>query len=323
MKIKSILTRRNITNYSSGQIVYEWEDEFSKFLSASVVNDNDMRRSRLCSYIPVINKFLVGFKDTFVFNMQWRDNKGLNMHNVYPLIIDFYSREDSELEAFYDMYRHNPLVMISSCEVFDFLKEKKCPLNIAHLGLSLPDKYRLTNKTRFEKKYDLVMMGRQNCVLEKYTIKYAQSHPDFTYIRQLLKDGHSVIYDNNDNIVGEANSREKYMKLLSMGRSVLYSTPDIDTDSKRAHGFNQVTPRFLECIASGCHIIARYPNNSDVDYYELDKMVLAKVNSYAEFEKAMDYARSNDVDFRAYVNYLDKHYTSVRAIELQSILEKI
>lgn len=323
MRINTIITRRQITNYTSGQIVYEWEDVFADLLGAKLCFDNDRRRSRLCKFIPFFRRRFVSSRPTFVFDMSWRDHEGLNARNIIPTIIDFYSRDECELQPFYKAFKKNPVVLISSCEVCDFLKTQNCPLHIAHLGLSISDSYRITEGTSFEKKYDLVMMGRQNVVLKEFALRYADAHPDFSYIYQEIRNNDATIIDRNGEVLGTMNNRNEYMKYLSLGRTVLYSTPDIDTDGKRSHGFNQVTPRLLESIASGCHVIARYPMNSDVEFYELDKIVLANINTYEEFESSMDYARSNDVDMSKYAEYLQKHYTSVRVQELKTIIETI
>lgn len=59
MKIHSILTRRNITNYSSIQIVYEWEDMFASSLGIGLVKDDDRRRSRVCKALPFLKRFIL------------------------------------------------------------------------------------------------------------------------------------------------------------------------------------------------------------------------------------------------------------------------
>ena len=87
-------------------------------------------------------------------------------------------------------------------------------------------------------------------------------------------------------------------------------------------GFSQVTPRFLEMVASGCNIIARYKTNADTDYYELEKFCQS-INTYEEFEKEMDKCRIKGPDMTFYSSYLKKHYTSKRVEELQVILNEI
>lgn len=102
----------------------------------------------------------------------------------------------------------------------------------------------------------------------------------------------------------------------------LYSTPGMDGCKIEANGYNQVTPRFLEYISCGCHVLARYPDNEDTDWYDLQTMA-KRINSYEEFEIAVDEARKNPVDMKLYSDYLAKHYTSVRARELEALLKEL
>ena len=88
----------------------------------------------------------------------------------------------------------------------------------------------------------------------------------------------------------ELASRDGYLDSMKKSRIALYATPGIDGGEKRTNGFSQVTPRFLEMVASGCNIIARYKTNADTDYYELEKFCQS-INTYEEFEKEMDKCR--------------------------------
>ena len=54
----------------------------------------------------------------------------------------------------------------------------------------------------------------------------------------------------------ELASRDGYLDSMKKSRIALYATPGIDGGEKRTNGFSQVTPRFLEMVASGCNIIA-------------------------------------------------------------------
>ena len=162
-------------------------------------------------------------------------------------------------------------------------------------------------------------MGRQNPVLEGFLKQYIKEHPDLYYVYRELKDGKFNYYTNRGESLGDINTREKYMKLMRSARCGLYSTPGIDGGEKRTNGFSQVTPRFLELIACGCHVIARYKPNSDTDYYELERFS-KPVDSYEQFERMLDEARSSEVDIQLYSSYLSKHYTSVRANQLREII---
>lgn len=130
-----------------------------------------------------------------------------------------------------------------------------------------------------------------------------------------------MYYTSKGECLGDINTREKYMGLMRKSRCALYSTPGVD-EGKRTNGFNQITPRFLEFVSAGCHVISRYANNSDADFYEMEKFSM-RADTYEDFERALDYARTTDVDMNAYSAYLEKHYTSVRVKQLQDIIKEI
>ena len=125
------------------------------------------------------------------------------------------------------------------------------------------------------KKYDVILIGRQNPVLKRFLDQYKKTHPDLTIFIPSKQ---------------ELASRDGYLDSMKKSRIALYATPGIDGGEKRTNGFSQVTPRFLEMVASGCNIIARYKTNADTDYYELEKFCQS-INTYEEFEKEMDKCR--------------------------------
>lgn len=69
-------------------------------------------------------------------------------------------------------------------------------------------------------------------------------------------------------------------------------------------------------------MIARYKENPDTEYYELNRFS-PSVASYGQFEEAMDNALATEPGLAMYASYLENHYTSRRAQELKSILEKL
>ena len=192
-------------------------------------------------------------------------------------------------------------------EVYEYLLAKNTRLNIRHLALSLSDRYKITSNTCYEKKYDVILIGRQNPVLKDFLDQYKKTHPDLTIFIPSKQ---------------ELASRDGYLDSMKKSRIALYATPGIDGGEKRTNGFSQVTPRFLEMVASGCNIIARYKTNADTDYYELEKFCQS-INTYEEFEKEMDKCRIKGPDMTFYSSYLKKHYTSKRVEELQVILNEI
>ena len=69
------------------------------------------------------------------------DDNIVGRKNIIPAIIDFWLQSDAEIKAFEKRYRNHPAVLISSKEVFDFLKLKQVDVNLFHWPLSLPDMY--------------------------------------------------------------------------------------------------------------------------------------------------------------------------------------
>lgn len=165
-------------------------------------------------------------------------------------------------------------------------------------------------------------MGRQNPILEKYLNKYIESHPQLYYVYRKQEGGTFNYYSSRGEYLGDINTREKYINLMRSARCGLYATPGIDGGEKRTNGFSQVTPRFLELIASGCHVIARYKANSDVNFYELEQFS-PSVDSYEQFEKMLDTAINTDVNMKKCSDYLSKHYTSVRAKQLLNLIKDL
>lgn len=318
MEIQRILTVRKYEKWPSFDLVYEWEDIYNKLLKIDFFFDHKTKLKK----IPLINNFFIPRENTFIYEMGPQTRFHIwNRKNIFPCIIDFFLKKEN-LNNFYHEYRKNPIVLLSSKEVFEFLQSNNCPLNIAHLPLSISDKYKIDKNTFFKKVYDLVMVGRQNPVLESYTKRYADSHPDFVYVYRKLQGSNFMYFTSDGKMLGNINTRDQYMQLLQKSRCGLYSTPGIDGGEKRTNGFNQVTPRFLELIACGCHIIARYKENADTDFYKLSDFSHS-VETYEEFENLMDNARKKDIDMNKYVDYLSNHYTSNRAQMLKNIIDRL
>ena len=324
MKIKQILTNRSFSNGKDYRIVNEWEDMLSQLLDVPLYYDDWKRRDKTIFWkFPLLASFFQTSIPTFAYVMlPIASPHGNNKKNIIPCMIDFYCREKSELQLFYKRYNKCPLVLISSKEAYDFLVSIKCPLNIKHLPLSISDKYRVNNKTTFNKRFDVVMLGRQNIVLQKFLNRYSERHNDTTYVYGKKEGRNFRYFDQSGLDLGCMSTREDYMNLMRQSRIGLYATPAMDSGRTDTNGFNQVTPRFFEYIVNGCHVIARYSQNPDTDFYELDKMS-TRIETYEQFEKAMDKLRCEDVDVSRYSQYLEKHYTSNRVQMLSSYLEQI
>lgn len=330
MEVKKILTRRLFADRKSFDLVYEWENQLVEQTGATLSFCPAFEVSR--STKPVMKAMFacadllcrpfVTNQTALIFEMNpaFRRSKSMNKKNIIPWIIDFYMKSDNELTSFYRHFDRHPLLFISSKEVYDFLIEKHCPLNIVHLALCISDQLRLSPISAFEKKFDVLLMGRQNPILIDYLNHYKQTRP-VSIVSCKLEKGHYNYYTQEGVFVGNADSRADCLNLLKQSRIGFYSTQGLDGDirSKRTNGFSQVTPRFLEYLATGNHVIARYADNSDVDYYEMSK-ICPNTRSYEIFEEQMEKALHEPVDLKLYSDYLDKHYLSVRVSQIKEMI---
>ena len=326
MVIKQIYSNR----YNPGQnyaqpIIYEWEDVISQEMNLPVVPYPSIYR--------FVNRFklhtsLIGpFNDTFRFVINGRDfNEPMNSKHIVPCIIDFFER-DEQLQEFYKKHSRNKLVLLSSPFDYYYLKEKKCPIDIALFPYSISDKWAIKDD-RMQKKYDIVLTGRQDPLLYSFFVEYVKRHPDVTYVKrgkELENDDNKTkaYYLNGKELIGTLETRDDFMELQSQGKVTLYGVQGYSDGFTK--GFYHMTPHILEIIACGCHVILRYPSAADgidAQYYEFEKFS-PSVNSYEEFESAMDSALNTKVDFNSYSSYLQKHYTSVRAKELRELLNNL
>ncbi|MCR5414055.1 MAG: glycosyltransferase family 1 protein [Kiritimatiellae bacterium] len=312
-RITSIITARFLNKEPWRDIIYEWEDVLADALNAKLAD------CRKCTSAPPDG---AGGGLSLTFKLQAKQAEHSNRRDVVPWIIDFYLRTDEELQTFYNAFSRNPLVLVSSREAYEFLKEKRCPLNIRHVGLSLPDKYALKPDAKFEKKYDVLNAGRPSKQMAEWLERYADSHPGFVYVmRQYLntEKHYAVAVTQKNEKVGYCDTREQYFGLLRMAKVSMYSTQSIDGDRQAANGYNQVTPRFLEILACGCKVISRYADNPDTDWYDM-KSMSTKVDTYGEFEAALDKARAGEADIEKSAKYLARHLTSAR---VKDILEAV
>lgn len=323
MRIEKILSVRSHLKTFFWPVVFEWEDVLAQELGVKIGN-NIYSEGRI--FKGLMRRFpnLVGFLKTrrpaLSFVMHAAYDWSCRNRLVVPCIIDFYLRDRRSLQLFYKNCEKCPVVLISSAEAFEFLKSSGCQLNMRHWGLSIADKW--VEMPAEPKSYDLAIIGRTNSMLAKWAHRYADEHPDFTVIQTFKEDGHFVCRDWRGNLVSGADSREQYMSLLRMARAALWSTPSIDDRPAWQNGFDQVTPRLLEAMASRCHVLARYPDNADTRYYALSDVV-PHLGTYEQFASAMDAVKGRPVNPELYRGYLANHVTSARARELREILEGI
>lgn len=324
-KLTSITS--SVIKASSFDTVYEWESIISKKLNLKIEKE-----SKLTNWIYRQIEFRLRARDFFhyfvpttslslLFVMGAKTQKSCRLtKNTIPVIIDFWLAEN-QLKSFYDNFKHCPLVLITSAEVYQFLLGHNCPLKIAHWPLSLPDYHKLSPDAVFDKKWDLALLGRTNPYFLNFLERYCEKYPDFEYVVGTNNIDNRFFYTNKGKKVGHAIGRDAYLEMLRATKISFYTTPGLDLAKTETNFFNQVTPRFLELIAGGCLVMAHFPKNADTDYYEIDKLC-KDIDSYEEFEKQLNtFIVIKEVPIEKYTEYLNKHYTSKRINLLLEILE--
>ena len=322
MNIKTIFSRRSNRGQNYAQpIIYEWEDDMSRDLNSLVIPIPFFYK--ILNRLNIHTAILTPCKETFRFVINGHDDdEPMNSKHIIPCIIDFFEKKDT-LPDFYRKHSKNKIVLVSSPFDYQYLKENGCPLNIGLFAYSLSDRYAITNN-REEKKYDVVLTGRQDPLLYSFFKKYVQKHPIITYVKRgegLENDNKKTkaYYLNGKYYIGDIETREDFIKLQAQGRATLYGVQGYDENTK---DFYHMTPHFLEIIACCSHVLAHYPSGKDgidAEYYEFDKFS-PSIETYEEFERRMDIALTTDVDIEMYSAYLQKHYTSTRVKELKKLL---
>lgn len=325
-KLTKIISQRAYAKYPSFKIVYEWEDILAKDLNISIKKEGDFkfkffRRFEKYGLADFYHSFIPQNSLMLRFVMEAKAEKRCILdRNTIPVIIDFWL-EENDLQAFYEAYKHCPLVLVTSAEVVDFLKNNDCPLPIEHWPLSYPDIYKLDVNKIKDKKYDFCIFGRPNPFFIRMLDKYCEKHPDFTYIHSTGTDTGRVFVDHDGNVVLKDTGRQSYLDMIGKTKISCYTTPGIDESKKIKGRFNQVTPRLFEMLTNGCSVIGHYPDNADTRYYELSSLI-PNVDNYEEFEQVLNALRTKPLDFSQIASYMDKHYTSTRAKMLVEILKK-
>ena len=315
MELDGILTQRAWEKRVSFDLVYAWEDIFSRELGIPLVGRNRMVEA-LYRRLPGRHSVPTGNKRFLLTEMEpLPGGNAYNRAQVIPYWVDFFLREPS-LPALIRSYDACPAIFVSSREAYEFLLKQDTGLPLHHLALSLPDDALCDQLP--EKEYDVALMGRPDAVLGGFFRRYAEEHA-CTYVYREIKDGRFLYYDQTGVCLGDVDDHAKFMDLMRRCRVGLYATPGLDDPHGRTHGFSQVTPRFLEYLSAGCHVLMRYRKNPDTDYYGLESFCPI-VDTYEDFEARLMDCLQRPVDLDRCRAYLSRHTTSARVREMEQIL---
>lgn len=330
MKLSFINTKRDFEHRFFFDLVYEWEDVLSKTLNIPLYHEYrpylmyKMMRNKYLRKIPILRKFLYPHGLSLCFDMDPVEKPRFNSKNIIPWIIDFYLPKE-KLPQFNEAYKGHPLVLISCLDAYNYLLENKdlCPdVKIKHLALSLPDQYAFDKKFLDKKIYDVALVGNQECSMKNYFDRYVSENPDITFVYRENKNGEFLYYTNKCNTSIGGGNRSDYINIIRSSKVTLYATSMLYGNREGYNNFNHVTPRFFEMLAAGCHVLCRYIPNKETDYFELEQFSQS-VETYEQFETLMNEAIKNPIDSSKYEYYLAKHYTSVRAKQLNDIISSL
>lgn len=320
MKIKSILSKRASNDKVYSDLIYEWEDDFSDALNASIKSHcKTMERLQnaffmlatkmhLDTCLQKIDKLLMGNEEKIlVFTLYPQTYySSYSSSNKIPFIIDFDYGVD--LNVFYKVYKNCELVIISSRVAYEYLMSKNCPLNIKHVPLSIKSGLKIDRVDIKDRKYD-IFIGRQNPVLMEYLNQYEKSHPKVHYIIRKWEDNKlysgSAFYSNKEGRLGSFSDRNEYFKLLANSKVAFYSTTGADSPNTRF--MNHVTPALFEYLTAGCQIIIRWYDTPDSDFFKLPQY-FENASSYEVFERLLDnYLSTNQNPFAKNDEYLQRY----------------
>jgi hypothetical protein len=160
--------------------------------------------------------------------------------------------------------------------------------------------------------------------LMDFLYTYEKDHPEIEYLYQDKADAKGVFHyvSNKAGVLPGTNDRAEYVALLRSARIGFYSTPGIDGGAWRTGGFDPVTPRLFELLAAGCHVIARYPDNADTDFYRM-KDLCPSVDTYEAFRERLEVALRSEPPMATNSAYLEQHYTSNRIALLKEMLQNL
>ena len=320
MKFKSILSKRASNDKVYSDLIYEWEDDYSRELGVPIKSYRKFRdrlqnafylfinKIHLVNAIQRIDRFLCArSKKILVFTLYPKTYYSLySSSNKVPFIIDFDYGVD--LKTFYKVYQNCEKIIISSRVAYEYLIDNKCPLNIVHVPLSIKSNLNLNRIDIKDRKYD-IFIARQNPVLMEYLKQYEVNHPEVHYIVRKWEDGAlysgNAYYSNKEGRLGEFSDRNAYFGLLTNSKVAFYSTTGSDMSNSRF--MNHVTPALLEYLTAGCQIMIRWYDTPDSDFFCLPSY-FENTKSYEVFERLLnEYLSTENNPFEKCDDFLNKY----------------
>lgn len=272
-RIRSIITTRYRSTWPTWQMVHEWEDILCRVLAVP------LRPIGETCMMPASNALPLNFDLIF---LQLAAELRYYAHNpqLIPIVMDLW-RDD-----FDDFAIHAasfPLVFVCNVQAFQELAPRLD--NLRYLPFTLADQY--FNQPLPPKDIDIIQYGRRNPLLDTFMTCLLEKHPDIHYVTtEAFEDEKKVrIYSNKLGCIGESDSRSRFMDIVFRSRISLVSTVGMD-DSRDTGGIDPVSPRFIESLAAGCHLVGRIPDAEEFAATGIGRLC-HHVETYPQFESTV------------------------------------
>lgn len=321
--IINILSERLFQTWPSWSVVFEWEDAFEKMPEYQVqLRSNTFWgkvkrriRAKMTDKWHLFSNFNFDGK---TINLAWimnaKDWRSYTQRNVIPCFLDFPA---DMVNVICSATQKLPCYFVTSKDIYDRLVESGSK-NVYYMPLSISDRYK--SITLPPKEIDVIQFGRKNKILHEWMLKYCKEHPETDYVYQ-TGDGTLAYYSTVRGEIGRFDSRGEYLKLLVKCKVSLVSSPGIDK-SRDFGGIDFFTPRFFESAALRCRMLGRYTENIEAEILEIDT-ICPNVANYEQFQMLLTKYISDNENKEFGLNWLDKHWSSIRANFVLSIIKSV
>lgn len=296
--IKEIWTLRSLRHQVFRQILERWEDEIAQELKLELKDKGAWERranSRLGAILRKVDGSGRLVSDQCHITRK-TEPKGLMFAIFAPLYANSYVVQSNVVPVIIDCWGDNlnkaalaltkaKVVVVTNLELVKEF-EKRCPrLTVLCVPLAVESS---AVGRRFDKKYDLIQVGRRNEKLHSWALELTKSRPKLDYWYADTSGVWPRWFSTQRGEISVGLDREDYLATLGAARVALVSAPGIDGGESRTGGYNPVTPRFYEAAALGCRMVGRYPQ-SGMDYVANNiGSVCSHVESYASFVSAVE-----------------------------------
>lgn len=270
-RIRSIITTRYRSNWPTWQMVHEWEDILAKILAVPIraFGETCMLPDPYC----LQNNYDLLFLQLASELRYYEENRQL-----IPIVMDLWRDDFSDFLTIAPRFR---LIFVTNLQAYEELSPRLS--NLRYLPFSLADQY--LNLPVPTKDIDIIQYGRRNPLLDQFMDQLLVNHPEIHYVTtDSFDQGKTIhIHSNTCGDMGESDSRRTFMTLLDRCKISLVSTVGMD-GSRATGGIDPVSPRFLESMAAGCHLVGRIPDNKEFRTTGIAE-VCHHVTSYQQFEQ--------------------------------------